>query len=70
MMFTDGLFEVESPRAGLYSHADLVEEVRKHSGLPAKVMMEEVVREVRQFAGGSDFEDDVCIVGIELRPQP
>jgi serine phosphatase RsbU (regulator of sigma subunit) len=67
LLFTDGLFEVEAPDSTLYSHNALLEEVRKHSGLPAQEILDELVDEVRKFARGSPFEDDVCLVGIEYR---
>jgi serine phosphatase RsbU (regulator of sigma subunit) len=70
MLFTDGLFEVENAEAELYSHADLLNEVRKHSGLPAEALLEQVVREVRRFSGAAAFEDDVCLVGVEYRQPP
>jgi serine phosphatase RsbU (regulator of sigma subunit) len=67
LLFTDGLFEVEAADSTLYSHGELLKQVQKRSGLPAQDLLNEVVGEVRRFASGSPFEDDVCLIGIEYR---
>jgi serine phosphatase RsbU (regulator of sigma subunit) len=66
MLFTDGLFEVEAPDEQLYSQEDLLAAIRKRSALPAEQILEEVLTEVRNFAQRPDFDDDVCIIGVEV----
>jgi len=66
MLFTDGLFEVEHPEGELYSQADLLQSVRKHSALPAPQLLDHVLEEIRAFAGRPNFDDDVCVIGIEV----
>lgn len=66
MLFTDGLFEVESPDEQLYRHEDLLEAVRKRSALPAIDVVEGVLADVRDFAQRPEFDDDVCVVGVEV----
>jgi len=66
MLFTDGLFEVEGPNEQLYRHEDLLEAVRKRSSLPASEVVEGVLADVRDFAQRLEFDDDVCVVGVEM----
>lgn len=66
MLFTDGLFEVESTEGQFYSHEELLEAVRKRSELPATELFDQVIAEIRSFARRSEFDDDVCIIGIEV----
>jgi serine phosphatase RsbU (regulator of sigma subunit) len=66
MLFTDGLFEVEAPDEQLYSQEDLVAVVAKRSFLPAKQLLEGVLSDVRNFTQREDFDDDVCLIGVEV----
>jgi len=65
MLFTDGLYEVEDPNDELYSQELLVAGVQQRVGLPASQLFDEVLADIRRFAGGKGFADDVCLVGIE-----
>jgi len=66
MLFTDGLYEVEGPNQQLYTHEMLVEAVRLRARLPAAELFDELLVEIRKFAQGQDFMDDVCLVGMEM----
>ncbi|MDB6152425.1 MAG: rsbP 1 [Chthoniobacteraceae bacterium] len=66
MLFTDGLFEVEAPDAQLYSQEALLEAIRNRSTLPTHQILEGVLREIRDFAQRPDFDDDVCVIGMEV----
>jgi len=66
ILFTDGLFEVESPTAELFSQRELHAAVDRRSAVPPDRLFTELLAEVRQFSKRDDFEDDVCIVGVEV----
>jgi len=66
MLFTDGLFEVEGPDDQIYSQEDLLGAVRERISLPSDQLLEEVLTEVRRFARRYDFDDDVCVIGVEV----
>jgi sigma-B regulation protein RsbU (phosphoserine phosphatase) len=66
MLFTDGLYEVERPNLELYTQEMLVEAVRRRSNLPAGELFDELLAEIKQFAQGQNFMDDVCLVGMEI----
>ncbi len=66
LFFTDGLFEVENTEDETFSEGRLRETVRQRAGLPPAQLMNDVFAEVERFAGGRDFVDDVCLVGMEI----
>jgi sigma-B regulation protein RsbU (phosphoserine phosphatase) len=66
MLFTDGLYEVEGRNQVLYTHDMLVQAVGARANLPAAELFDELLAEIRQFALGQDFVDDVCLVGMEV----
>ncbi len=66
MLFTDGLYEVEGPNRQLYTHELLLNAVHCRSKLPATQLFDELLAEIKAFAQGEDFTDDVCLVGMEV----
>jgi sigma-B regulation protein RsbU (phosphoserine phosphatase) len=65
MLYTDGLYEVHAPDQDLYTQEMLVTSVQKRSQMPAALMFDEVLQEIRDFAEDHEFLDDVCLVGME-----
>lgn len=70
MLYTDGLYEVHSPSEELYSQDLLATAVREHLTRPLPALFDAVLDEVCAFASGQPFEDDVCILGLELTRRP
>lgn len=68
LLFTDGLFEVEGPGGDIYDYQRLLEAVNRRRELPAFQLCHEVIEEVQQFSAGREFNDDVCLVAMEVRP--
>ena len=68
MLFTDGLFEVENVDADLFSQEQLLETVQQRCALPPESLFTEVLADIRRFTGRAEFDDDVCLVGIEVTP--
>jgi len=67
MMFTDGLFEVEGSEGRMFSEEELLSTVQRKMSLPPKEFFGEVVGEVRAFSSSHSFNDDVCLIGIEVQ---
>lgn len=65
LVFTDGLFEVESAEDEIYDYSRLLGAVESRRGLPMKELCQGVVEEVQQFSANREFSDDVCLVGME-----
>jgi phosphoserine phosphatase RsbU/P len=66
MLYTDGLYEVEGPDEEEYGQERLLAAVQRRVGQPLEQMFDELVGEVETFATQHEFEDDVCLVGMEL----
>ena len=66
MLYTDGLYGVESPTDEQFSQALLLEVVRKHQKLTCADMFDAVMDAVQVFSGSREFSDDVCLVGMEV----
>ena len=66
MLFTDGLFEVEDADGELYSQEDLLQAVDRRRNLPTSELFQAILAEVQAYTQRSDFDDDVCIIGIEV----
>lgn len=67
LLFTDGLFEVESPEQEEYGQQKLLETVRKKSSLGSEELFDALIQDVQRFSGGKGFEDDVCLVGLDVK---
>lgn len=70
MLYTDGLYEVEGADGSFFTKEQLLAEVTKRLALPAAKLFDELVAEIKGFAVGSDFEDDMYVVGVEVEPLP
>jgi len=70
LLYTDGLIEVQSPNSDLYTQQLLLNAVQRLIQEPAADLFDRLLKEVRQFAGDAPFTDDVCLVGLELTPEP
>lgn len=67
LLFTDGLFEVADAQGGEdYGQKRLLDAARRRLDHPLPVLLDELLDEVRAFAGGAEFTDDVCLLGIEV----
>ena len=67
MLFTDGLFEVEDPSGNVFSQEQLRETAHKHSEHPPEEFFTRVLHDIRQFSKRESFDDDVCLVGLQVQ---
>jgi sigma-B regulation protein RsbU (phosphoserine phosphatase) len=67
LLFTDGVFEVESATGVLYEEHLLTEAIHRRRHLPAAELLTEVIAEVQQFSAEKHFADDVCLVAMEIK---
>jgi len=67
MLFTDGLFEVEDGDGNQFSQQQLHATINRHAALPPEKFFTHVLEDVRKFSKREVFDDDVCVVGVEVR---
>ena len=67
MLFTDGLFEVEDSSGAIFTEERLHLSASRYATLPPQEFFSALLTEVRKFSQRETFDDDVCIVGLEVR---
>ncbi|XHR26934.1 MAG: SpoIIE family protein phosphatase [Chthoniobacteraceae bacterium] len=67
VLFTDGLFEIETAGGEEFGRNAVVESLNRNAGLPARRLLREVLGDALCFAGRKEFEDDVCLISIERK---
>jgi sigma-B regulation protein RsbU (phosphoserine phosphatase) len=65
ILLTDGLFEVEGAD-GEFGEERLMDIVRRNLKMPCAKLFDQLLEEIQRFSGKGEFEDDVCMVGIEV----
>lgn len=70
MLFTDGLYEVQGHNEDLYSQERLIMDLKPLMGRPTSQLFDELLAVVRNFSVGHEFEDDVCLVGMDFVRRP
>jgi len=66
MLFTDGLYEVQGQNEELYSQERLTLDVKNFLTHPPGVLFDELLQVIRAFAVNGEFDDDVCLVGMDF----
>lgn len=71
LLFTDGLFEVPGADGTEdYGLERLLAAARQHRHLPPPKLCDALIAGVRNFAGGTPFTDDVCLLSLEVARLP
>jgi serine phosphatase RsbU (regulator of sigma subunit) len=67
LLFTDGLFEVmDADGKNDFGQKRLLAAAHARINLPPAKLLDELVAEVREFSGGAEFSDDVCLLAMEV----
>jgi serine phosphatase RsbU (regulator of sigma subunit) len=66
-LYTDGIYEVTDKQGNELGQERLLAAVRQRVELPAEQLFDELLAAARGFSGGKEFDDDVCLVGVEIR---
>jgi serine phosphatase RsbU (regulator of sigma subunit) len=66
LIYTDGVFEVSDPQDEEFGEKRLREAIQRRVSLPLDKIFTEVVDEIQEFSASRTFEDDVCMVGVEV----
>lgn len=66
LAYTDGLTEAQNARGEEYGEARLVELARDSNFVDAAAWLDAILQDAQRFRGGAEFEDDVCLVGLEV----
>jgi serine phosphatase RsbU (regulator of sigma subunit) len=67
---TDGIWEARNTSGEMFGKDRLYGILRRHAGGSAQQIADSVVEHLRQFLGGSSFEDDVTLVVVKFEAVP
>ncbi len=70
MLFTDGLYEVQGQNEELYSQERLTLDIKNLIHRPPGDLFDGLIEVVRSFALNGEFDDDVCLVGMDYIGMP
>jgi len=65
LLFTDGLYEVDSPEGQQFGLDAVISSLRSHAELPAERLFNALLTDACNFSGKAEFDDDVCMVAVE-----
>lgn len=65
LLYTDGLYEVKGEDDD-YGEERLAAAVRDRIELPPRRLFDELLHEIQQFSVEGEFEDDVCMIAMEI----
>jgi sigma-B regulation protein RsbU (phosphoserine phosphatase) len=66
-LYTDGLVEINSPDQQFFTTELLMNSVQRRAQLPTADLLKGVIADIHEFSGQPEFEDDVCLVGMEVK---
>ncbi|MGE5257408.1 MAG: PP2C family protein-serine/threonine phosphatase, partial [Hyphomicrobiales bacterium] len=67
---TDGIWEARNGSGEMFGKDRLYGLLRRQAGGSAQEIADSVVRQLKQFLNGSDFEDDVTLVVVKFGAGP
>jgi sigma-B regulation protein RsbU (phosphoserine phosphatase) len=67
VLFTDGLYEVDSPEGKEFGKSALISSLNRLATLPVEKLFPAIVHEVCRFSARENFDDDVCMVAVERK---
>jgi sigma-B regulation protein RsbU (phosphoserine phosphatase) len=70
MLFTDGVYEVQGANEELYSQERLIMDLKPLIPKSTSQLFDDLQAVVRNFSVSHEFEDDVCLVGMDFVQKP
>ncbi|HEY6167169.1 MAG TPA: SpoIIE family protein phosphatase [Verrucomicrobiae bacterium] len=66
LLFTDGLYEMPGADQQDYGEERLLAAVQRHIHMPPEKLFDTLLDDVRAYGGRNEFDDDVCLVSVEI----
>lgn len=70
LMFTDGILEAENDRGEAFLEKRLLEAISRIKSDSLEGMLDDVLARVLEFSEHNHFDDDVCMLGMEIERAP
>ena len=69
VLFTDGILEAENPQGEPFFEKRLMEIVGRNTSEPVEQLLDNILSSVLAFSQHQHFDDDVCLLAIEVLPK-
>ena len=69
LLFTDGVLEAENEAGEQFLDTRLLGIAGSNAGKPLDGWLNEILDTVLDFSEGHHFDDDVCLLGVEILPK-
>ncbi|MBG7607520.1 MAG: SpoIIE family protein phosphatase [Verrucomicrobia bacterium] len=66
LLFTDGVLEAENKDGEQFMENRLIQLASKDTTAPMSLWLDNIIETVLNFSDGHHFDDDVCLLGIEI----
>ena len=70
IFFTDGLVEAHNPSGEEFGMKRLEAAVKEHGFHRPKGLVDNILKDVKNWVVVDQFEDDICVVAIEVTERP
>ena len=70
LVYTDGLFEVFNAQEEIFGQERLTRAFSRHADKTPADMFDAILTVIKKFSGNGGFQDDVCMVGVEISGLP
>ena len=67
VLFTDGVLEAENQKGEPFFEQRLMEIIRCSAGQALDDMLDNILSSVLAFSEGKHFDDDVCLLAVDLK---
>ena len=68
LLYTDGLSDTMNAQRQFYDVTRMSACLAENASRPADELLEEIVRDAQVFSARDDFEDDLCLLAVEVHP--
>ena len=66
ILFTDGVLEAENQSGEPFFENRLMEIINRESGAPLESLLNDILESVLAFSDRKQFDDDVCLLGVDV----
>ena len=67
MLYTDGLYEASKPDGEEFGEARLLQAAQTHGEQSLEALFPALIEAVQRFTSATEFDDDICLVGLKCR---
>ena len=67
ILTSDGVTDAMDPQGQMYDEQRLIESIRRHAGEPISECVKSLYRDISEFAGNAEVNDDITMLALRRR---